>query len=252
MGENSKIEWCDHTLNFWIGCQEVSAACDNCYAREQNKFRGWVEGWGPHGERRRTKTWDKALTWDRAAAKAGVRARVFSNSLSDFFDKHAPIGARDEAWRLIRRTHNLDWLILTKRPGLIPSMLPEDWGAGYPNVWLGTTVESGQVIKRVWDLLLVPARRHFLSCEPLLSGLTAADGGPRIDDCWKPGDTPHLDWIICGGESGPHRRPINLDHARNLRDYCRASGIAFFMKQIDKVQPIPPDLMIREFPRVAA
>lgn len=252
MGANSNIEWTEHTQNFWIGCQEVSAACDHCYARVQNNFRHWVEGWGPHGERKRTKTWNNPLTWDRAAAKAGIRARVFANSLSDFFDNRVPAEWRADAWRVIRRTDNLDWMILTKRPENIPGMLPEDWGAGYPNVWLGATVESGRVIKRVWDLLHVPARVHFLSCEPLLTGLTAADKGPRIDDCWKPGDTPHLDWIICGGESGNDRRPLNLEHARNLRDYCRASGVAFFFKQVDKVQPIPEDLMIREWPKVAA
>ena len=64
MAENSKIEWTDHTFNPWIGCQEVSPACDNCYARVQNNHRKWVEGWGAHGQRKRTatSTWKK---WTR-------------------------------------------------------------------------------------------------------------------------------------------------------------------------------------------
>lgn len=57
-----------------------------------------------------------------------------------------------------------------------------------------------------------------------------------------------LDWIICGGESGPKARPMHPDWARSTRDQCKAAGVAFFMKQMSKKAPIPEDLMIREFP----
>src|ERR1700712_493898 len=116
MGENSKIEWCDHTFNPWIGCQKVSPGCDNCYAEAlMDKRLGRVE-WGPHGERLRTSpaNWAKPLQWDRAAAKAGVRHRVFCASLADWLDNKVPRRWRIDLAAIIRQTPNLDWLLLTK------------------------------------------------------------------------------------------------------------------------------------------
>lgn len=237
MAENSKIEWTDHTFNPWIGCQEVSPACDNCYARVQNNHRKWVDGWGPHGERRRTKTWRDPVKWNREAAQAGVRRKVFCASLADVFDKKVPTEWRDDLWELINATPKLDWLLLTKRPQNIKKMLPKDWGEiGYVNVWLGVTGETNDLARqRAMHAVVIPATIHFMSVEPMLGPVEPIDG---------------IDWVICGGESakGIHR-PMKLKWARDLRDHCRAAGMSFFMKQIDKVQPIPNDLLIREFPR---
>ena len=240
MAENSKIEWTDHTFNPWIGCQEVSAACDNCYARVQNDYRGWVKGWGPDGERKRTKTWGMPVKWNKEAAAAGVRRKVFCASLADVFDNKVPSEWRDDLWALIRATPYLDWQLLTKRPQNIAKMLPKDWGNGYPNVWLGVTAENqDEYWRRRKPLFNVPAVVHFISYEPALGPLSIQGYG-----------VPH--WVICGGESakGVHR-PMDLKWARDLRDECSKFEIAFFMKQVDKVQPIPPDLMVREFPEVS-
>src|SRR5215472_16486200 len=68
MAENSKIEWCDHTFNPWIGCQKVSPGCDHCYAETMMDHRYHRVEWGPHGERMRTSParWRKPLQWARA------------------------------------------------------------------------------------------------------------------------------------------------------------------------------------------
>src|SRR5580692_7935980 len=119
MGENSKIEWCDHTFNPWIGCQKVSPGCDHCYAETQNNLRKWNGGkWGPHAPRKRTSeaNWKKPLQWQKRAAEFSGRRRVFCASLADVFDNKAPDGARDDLFDLIRETPSLDWLLLTKRP----------------------------------------------------------------------------------------------------------------------------------------
>ncbi|MCI0671755.1 MAG: phage Gp37/Gp68 family protein, partial [Myxococcaceae bacterium] len=170
MGAETEISWTHSTFNPWWGCTRVSPGCDHCYAESFDRRVGGAH-WGK-GVPRRTfgdKHWGEPLKWNAAAAKAGERRRVFCASMADVFDAEAPDGALERLWALIRATPALDWLLLTKRPGRIRHSLPADWGDGYPNVWLGTTVEDQErAEQRIPVLLDVPARVHFLSCEPLL------------------------------------------------------------------------------------
>lgn len=221
MVQNSGIEWTDHTQNFWVGCTKVSAACDFCYAEQWAKRTGHPELWD--GSRRRTKTWDDAYKLDRSAKAAGKRARMFTNSLADFFDNQIDPEWRLDAWDVIRTTENLDWLILTKRPQNISKMLPEEWGAGYPNVWLGTTTENQEEYdRRRLHLLRIPAVVHFFSVEPMM--------GPVIRDLAN--ERGKRTWYICGGESGTHaRRPFDLQWAEDLRRSCAETNTPFFFKQ---------------------
>lgn len=218
----SKIEWTHHTFNPWIGCTKVSAACDHCYAENLMDHRLGRVQWGPHGERKRTSAanWKQPLSWNRAAQKAGDRHRVFCASLADVFDNQVPQEWRRDLFDLIDATPSLDWLLLTKRPQNIRRMMPAvNSDPVRPNVWLGTTVENQvEAERRIPVLLEIPARIHFLSCEPLLG----------------PVDIPllsRIDWIICGGESGANARPMNPNWARSLRDQCVDKQIPFFFKQ---------------------
>ena len=227
MAENSGIEWTTHTFNPWIGCTKVSAACDHCYAEAWDaRFGG--ERWGPKAARTRTKTWGNPIRWNRQAEDAPERPRVFCASLADVFDNHRSIedGWRRELWALIGQTPNLDWLLLTKGPQNITRYLPDDWGMGYANVWLGATIENQvEFDRRAHHLTGVPAAIRFLSMEPLQGpvDLRGAHG---------------LDWVITGGESGPHFRPADPDWFRSLRDQCAAAGVAFLFKQWEgKSQP---------------
>ena len=87
MGENSKIEWTDHTFNPWIGCTKVHSGCAHCYAESHAKRTGQAI-WGPSGSRVKTSpaNWAKPLKWNKEAVAAGVRARVFCASLADVFE----------------------------------------------------------------------------------------------------------------------------------------------------------------------
>ncbi len=221
MGTETAIEWTDHTFNPWIGCTRVSAACDNCYAEALAKRYGWAE-WGAGKPRKRTSAanWHKPIAWNRQAAKAGVRRRVFCASLADVFDAEVPDAWRIELMDLIHATPNLDWQLLTKRPQVAWKFFHYH-GPVPENVWMGATVENNQMAQaRMAPLLGIKARRHFLSCEPLQERL-------ELDDIWL----AELDWIICGGESGPGARPMHPDWARSLRDDCKRAGIYFFFKQ---------------------
>lgn len=44
-------------------------------------------------------------------------------------------------------------------------------------------------------------------------------------------DTPYIDWVIVGGESGSNARPMHPEWARSLRDQCVAAGVPFLLKQ---------------------
>lgn len=227
------------------------------------------ETWGPHAPRQRTSAanWKKPLQWNKQAQAEGRRFRVFCASLADVFDNHKSILPewRADLWRLIFNTPHLDWLILTKRPQNIAKMLPDAWealtpGKGWSNVWLGTTVENQtEADRRIPRLLATPAAVRFLSVEPMLGPVdlaasnalpiywegTEADGPLQITTLGKPIGTarrrgwvkhsgnmqPWIDWVICGGESGPGARPMHPDWARSLRDQCNAADVPFFFKQ---------------------
>lgn len=236
MAENTKIEWADHTQNFWIGCTKVGPPCDHCYAEALSNRYSWVT-WGPHGDRKRTSAanWKKPYQWNRAAERAGVRARVFALSLGDWLDNQVPQQWRGEMGNVIDETPHLDWLLLTKRIQNFKRLSP--WQNPPRNVWLGITCGDQAEYDRDWPVLKrIDASVRFISNEPALGPLYPMAG------CVQP------DWIIQGGESGPNRRNMPLEWARELRDCSAALGIAYFFKQTTGKGEIPDDLQIRQFP----
>lgn len=240
MGENSKIEWCDHTFNPWVGCTKVSPACDFCYAEGWAKRTGQAHLW--NGERRRTTEayWRQPKKWNRDAAPAGVRKRVFCASLADVFDNEVPQEWRDDLFFLIHGTPNLTWLLLTKRIGNVGNMLPVpfDFDRLYPNVWLGATIVTQEEADRdIPKLLAVPVAKRFLSIEPMLGPVDvfSEQTGELLHTSGNEFDPGHIDWIIVGGESdqpGMRARQFNLDWARSIVAQCSAAGVACFVKQV--------------------
>lgn len=233
MTENSKIEWTDHTFNPWVGCTKISPACDNCYAEGWARRTGQGNLW--QGELRRTSdaNWQQPIKWNRKAAEAGRRARVFAASLADVFDNQADPQWRSDLFALIEATPALDWLLLTKRPQNVRKMIWPKWDSGMPeNIWLGTTVENqAEADRRIEHLIDAPAAVRFLSCEPLLGPVNLFDWIGPWGERGQLQAPPMLDWVICGGESGPGARPMHPDWARDLRDQCAAADVPFFFKQ---------------------
>lgn len=276
MGENTKVEWADHTINFWWGCNKKSEGCANCYAESFSKRFGDL--WGQNKPRRLIDgAVQMAIRLNAKAEKQGVRYRVFSGSMSDFFetDHGQPIidgkgddvfiddqglhpmkltNLREIAFNVIDKTPNLDWLLVTKRPENIRSMWPEGpWSCGTKkegdqyrtNVWLLTSVENQeQSDKRIPELLkcrdLAPVLG--LSCEPLLGPVDLTHRLGTLlpsEHSLEPANWVHqgLDWVICGGESGNKARPMRPEWARSLRDQCQTTGVPFFFKQWGEFLP---------------
>lgn len=210
MGKGTKIEWADHTWNPWYGCTKVSTGCKNCYAeRDMIRF-----GKNFNTIHRSKTTFSDPLSWDKPA-------KVFVCSWSDFFHEDVPLDWLDEAWEIMKQTPHLTYLLLTKRAQNIAHALPDDWGEGYPNVWIGVTVEDNDQLWRLCYLEDVKAVRRFVSAEPLL--------GP-ISEMYM--FFPSIDWVIVGGESGPNARQMYPEWVEKLRDLCLEDDtVAFFFKQ---------------------
>lgn len=284
MGTTTKIQWCDSTASPWTVCTPESEGCRNCYARGEAKRRGWSAEWGAGVPRHRFSTFDgRVMAMERKAAKgkfhvchrcghrewldrdkfrheslcicgalAGVgRPRVFP-SLCDWLDPEATNEMLVDYIDVVRRSPNLDHMMLSKRVGLWMTRLLEarlnlvcgdmttsrrllwDWitawldGNPPANVWIGATVEGPEQLWRVADLLRVPAVRRFVSVEPMLGPVDLAYTAFNGADSF--GTMPGIDAVFCGGETGRGARPMHPDWARLLRDQCVAAGVAFTFK----------------------
>lgn len=256
MADKSAIEWTDATFNPWVGCAKVSPGCAHCYAETWADRYSDGAVWGDDGVRRRTSAanWRKPLRWAELAAGGrlpdgsenvdGHRPRVFCASLADVFEPRPELARwRDDLFDLIHATPELDWLVLTKRPEVAA-----DWSRpmGFQaHVWIGTSIENARFNWRADVLRQVPAAVRFISAEPLLGslltvrdfgGVSSRPGG-RFFELPEPLDLTGIDWLIAGGESGPGHRPLDVDHVRELRDACVASGVAFYFKQHGGARP---------------
>ena len=307
MGENTKIEWSDHTFNPWLGCSKVADGCAHCYA-ETISHQYQKAKWGPNGTRVMTGEvyWQKPLKWNREAERQGVRKRVFCASMADVFEEWGgpilnslgqelwecancdftvgydplrslkqqglekdacscsrglelvPLGmvaVRKRLFKLIDATPWLDWILVTKRPENIFRMWPENIAAWEQfigkrdlsentskffrsNVWLLTSVATQEDADRNIPLLLKCrdlAPVLGISAEPLLGPIVLDTLGRAGPPRWLVGEVDHndptLDWVIVGGESGPHASPMNPQWAQSIRDQCQAAGVPFHFKQ---------------------
>jgi protein gp37 len=230
MADQTNIKWCEHTFNPWRGCAKVSPGCTHCYAETITRRSPGVLGeWAPSGRRviAAETYWRLPLKWDRAAERAAERRRVFCANLADVFeDRPGPREPRARLLHLIRRTRNLDWLMLTKRPEAVNRLVPADtnwearhWFANCPDAWVGASEEDRQrADERIPLLREVPAAVPFLSVEPHLEPVELGLEG--------------IHWVIVGGEIGPEARPCHAAWVLSVLRQCERAGVACFVKQM--------------------
>jgi protein gp37 len=240
----TKIEWTDQTWNPVTGCTKISEGCAHCYAKRMSKRLAGRCGYpeAPHN-------FDVTLHPDRLDEPLRWRKprRVFVCSMGDLFHEDVPFGfIRRVFWTMWHWSSIHIYQILTKRPHIMLSFFDYLQGTdggdliGLPNVWLGVTAENQeQADKRIPILLQIPAAVRFVSVEPMLGPADLSEwinpqGATARDD---PARYSLLDWVICGGESGPGARPMHPDWARSLRDQCQMAGVPFFFKQWGECAP---------------
>jgi len=219
----SSIEWTEATWNPVTGCDRVSAGCDHCYAMALAKrlkamgnpryqADGRPETSGPgFGVTLHPDVLDVPSRWRRPRV-------IFVNSMSDLFHPRVPDDFIADVFAAMARCPQHTFQILTKRPKRMAALVARLQPEPLPNVWLGTSVEAAAVLDRVDSLRRTPAAIRFLSLEPLLGPLP----GLELAD---------IAWVITGGESGPHSRPIDLAWVVEIRDLCLEADVAFFHKQ---------------------
>ena len=237
------ISWTDLTWNPVSGCSKVSPGCQNCYAE------AWSHRW--------KRPFEVTLHPEKLkeARKIPSGAKVFVNSMSDLFHPNVPTDFITKVFDAIRSRPDVIFQILTKRPEEIHLRMPNL--VKIPdNVWLGVSVEMRMYVGRINELVATGWKygesggHHgikFVSFEPLLGDVGTVQFALNLGN--------PISWVIIGGESGPHHRPMKLEWARNLVKQAKAQGVAVWMKQLGGIRPggnledFPEDLRIREFPK---
>lgn len=259
----TKIEWADYSINpirtkdGGYHCTKVSEGCAHCYAEAINDRFGNKK---PYDSRPAefvldTKPFEKL-------AKMNRRQRVFVQSMGDLFHDDVPFEFIAKVFEAMNNASQHTFMVLTKRPQRMKEFMAHlgwythddphhpaeavlDEGGKYVlrNVWLGVSAENQRTAdERIPILLQTPAKKHFVSVEPMLGPVDLQHlqfGGEIEIDCLngthgvcRPhgGTSAKLDWVICGGETGYRARPMHPDWARDLRDQCVRARVPFFFK----------------------
>lgn len=249
----SKIEWTEETWNPTVGCSRVSPGCGGpegglCYAiRQAARFQHSSAYEGTVVTGRDGLDWTGVVRCLPERLDIPLRRRkptmFFVDSMSDLFHPEVPDYFICQVFVTMWLAQRHTFQILTKRPQRMEAFVADLWkGLGpnapewpaetprphpffpYPNVWLGTSIESDRYCFRADHLRAAPAAVRFLSLEPLLGPL------PSLN-------LTGMDWVIVGGQSGPGSSPMHPSWVRQIRARCVDARIAFFFKQWGDWEP---------------
>ncbi len=210
----TKIQWTEQTWNPITGCSKISDGCLNCYAARMAKRLKAMENPRYRNE--------FEVTMHNDLYDVPIRIKtpkmIFVNSMSDLFHEDVP---DEDILKIFDTMNKASWhtfQVLTKRPERVLKMDDSGMLSWSNNIWMGTTVENDKYLHRIDCLRQTKAYVKFLSCEPLLGSLTTMD-------------LNGIDWVIVGGESGPHSREMKEKWVLDIKDMCRTHNIPFFFKQ---------------------
>lgn len=242
----TKIELTNHLWSPVTGCTPISEGCANCYAKRMaQRLRGRY-GYPSDDPFRVT------LHHNRLGdlLKLKKPRMIFTCSMGDLFHEDVPFEYIERVFSEIRSATFDDHIfqILTKRPKRMldfwnwqtekdsrpPNFIYSSTdNANIPNknIWIGVTVENQQrADERIPLLMQIPAAVRFVSCEPMLLSVNLNLCHSCQIEPDKCDEHNKIDWIVCGGETGPGARPMHPDWIRSLRDQCQDAGTPFFFK----------------------
>jgi protein gp37 len=224
----------------WTGCYKISDGCTFCY------FYGPFSKRFGQNDVHRTNEFDKPIAKTTKGTYKIQSGKIVATCFaSDFFIVEADEW-RAEAWTMIKKRPDLDFLILTKRIDRFNISLPTDWGDGYDNVNIGCTIENQKSADYRLPLFLTfPIKRRFIAAAPLLD---AIDISPYLDG---------IEYVTVGGETGQGARICDYDWVLSIREQCVKAGITFWFKNtgslfrydgtVQKVNPFKQSCVAKEF-----
>jgi len=266
---NTDIEWTDYSWNPVVGCSKKSAGCNNCYALRMAVRLAHNPKLSNDAREKYKRTvhivngkwqWTEQLSLfpERLEQPLKMRKpkRIFVCSMSDLFHESVPPSYIGMVLSMMKGAHRHTFQVLTKRPERMLELT--NWLTdrdGWPNnVWLGVTAENQKrADERISVLRQIPAAVRFVSVEPMLEPVAISQYlRHEWIDCMDHARTKRaysleVNWVICGAETGPGARYMDLSWARGLRDQCKKADVPFFMKKVSS-STLPDDLMTREFP----
>ena len=251
MGD-TKISWADKTWNPISGCSKISEGCQHCYAERMSKRLAGRCGYdkiNPFQVTLHPGKMHEPMHWRKPS-------RIFVCSMGDLFHDYVEEMDILTMFAVMAETPHHTYMVLTKRPKRMKEILTSRTIANdvwlmtatginderpiwpLPNVWLGVTAENqARADERIPILLQTPAAKRFVSVEPMLGAVDLTQWIREVPVhpglCFhggRYGSTPKLDWVICGGETGPGARPLHPDWVRSLRDQCKVADTPFFFK----------------------
>ncbi len=267
---STKINWTDESWNIIIGCEKISPGCKNCYAEKMAYRLAWMERLKLHKFKDLnypnvidfvTKKWNGKTHFAESQLEKPLKWKkprmIFVCSMGDLFHESVPFEWIDKVFEVIEKCPQHTFQVLTKRPEIMYKyMVRYGIGAMPDNIWLGVTAENQeQANKRIPILLQIPAKVRFVSIEPMLDVIDLE----CFPETGCPSDSiDNLGWVICGGESGHHARPMHPDWVRSLKEQCESADVPFFFKQgsennwpnFKDFDSFPEDLQIRQMPNL--
>lgn len=164
---------------------------------------------------------------------------VFVNSMGDFFADNVREDWIDNVLEAIEATPKHQYIILTKKPQNIQRKMYDTilrvkeirFLGGNDillNLWVGVSATNKlDLDERLSELNKHWKGKKLVSIEPILNKINLDTFRYHcIDVGWKAG----VDWVISGPETGPDKRPYQIEWARSLAEQCLAAGIPFFWK----------------------
>lgn len=245
---SNKIGWCDKTWNPIIGCNKISAGCDDCWAEKMAHRLSMISttkyyknvvsfrtGWNgkTHFEKSQL---NKPFHWKKPA-------KIFVCSMSDLFHEATPFEWILQVWDLMCSNSQHTYQLLTKRPERVIEFLKwlgnMDCISVPDFIWIGVTTENQAMAnRRIPELLKIPAKTKFISCEPLLSNI---DLQPATNDYFLDGNfisypgkeiiPNNVNWVIAGPETGQKARPMQKEWIENIYKQCKSANVPFFDKK---------------------
>ncbi len=208
----TKIEWTETSWNPVTGCTKISPGCKYCYAERMAKrlqamdSKNYNDGFkvAEHDD-----VLTKPLFWKKPHT-------IFVNSMSDLFHKEIDFSFIEQVFNIMRKANWHTFQILTKRSNRLVKL--NDKIVWPQNVWMGVSVEDNDYLHRIDDLKRTDAVVKFISFKPLLGKIECVD-------------LNGIDWVIAGGESGPHARPMKEDWVLSIKEQCHQQDVPFFFKQ---------------------